>query len=394
MKKTYLFGAIAVALLIGAGGYFAWSKLSVDRARLTNAQLAAEPFVGVTTDGKVIPDLYPIAVTGVSTQAMHDATAAFIATLDDAQKTKMLFDIDALEWRRWSNVDDYTRSGVNMSEMTDAQVAAAWNMLDTFLSDQGMTEVRAAMQLNATLGELVNQKERFNEKLYWFTMMGAPDAKKPWGFQLDGHHVAFNFFVLGDQLSITPAFLGAEPPVAPEGTTNAGLSILQTKQNMGLAFAQSLNADQLKKAVLSSDKTKDDMVASAFTDNAVMPYAGLNAKDMTTEQKTALMGVIGLYANDMEAGHAALWLKNINDHLDETNFAWIGKTDAEAVFYYRIQSPVILIEFDHETPKPLANVKGYESDVPTRRHAHSIVRTPNGNDYGKDWLRQHLAESH
>jgi hypothetical protein len=77
MKKTYLFGAITFALLAVTGGYVAWSKLSVDRARLTDAQLAAEPFVGVTTGGKVIPNLFPVAVTGVSTQAMHDATAAF-----------------------------------------------------------------------------------------------------------------------------------------------------------------------------------------------------------------------------------------------------------------------------------------------------------------------------
>jgi len=30
-------------------------------------------------------------------------------------------------------------------------------------------------------------------------------------------------------------------------------------------------------------------------------------------------------------------------------------------------------------------------DRPTRAHIHIIVRTPNGNDYGKDLLRQHLA---
>jgi hypothetical protein len=27
--------------------------------------------------------------------------------------------------------------------------------------------------------------------------------------------------------------------------------------------------------------------------------------------------------------------------------------------------------------------------VPYREHVHSMVRTPNGNDYGKDLLRQH-----
>jgi hypothetical protein len=395
MTKSYLFGGAAILAIAAAAyaGYQAFGSGIGDNARMTDAELSAIPFIGVTTDGNIIPDLFPVAVTGVSTQAMQDTATAFIASLTDARKTAALFDVDALEWRKWSNVDDYTRAGVSLSEMTDGQVAAAWTMLDAFLSDQGSTEMRATMQLNATLGELVGQKERFNEKLYWFTMMGTPDPAKPWGFQVDGHHVAFNFFVLGDQLSITPAFLGAEPPVAPDGTINVGLSILQPKQDAGLAFVQTLNADQLKKAVISADKVNDDMLASAFSDNVQIPYAGLGTAEMTADQRTALMGVVALYANDMEGAHAAVWLPNITAHLDETTFAWIGKTDDDAVFYYRIQSPVVLIEFDHETPKPLANVEGYASDVPTREHAHAIIRTPNGNDYGKDWLRQHLAES-
>jgi hypothetical protein len=32
--------------------------------------------------------------------------------------------------------------------------------------------------------------------------------------------------------------------------------------------------------------------------------------------------------------------------------------------------------------------------VPGRIHVHSVVRTPNGNDYGKDLLRQHYATHH
>ena len=69
---------------------------------------------------------------------------------------------------------------------------------------------------------------------------------------------------------------------------------------------------------------------------------------------------------------------------------WMRRTSAgsastgdDAVFYYRIHSPVILIEFDHQPGVAL------DFDVPTRHHIHTVVRTPNGNDYGKDLLRQH-----
>ena len=66
-----------------------------------------------------------------------------------------------------------------------------------------------------------------------------------------------------------------------------------------------------------------------------------------------------------------------------------GWTVDDDVFYYRIHSPVILIEFDHQRPVGTLNL--YPPDRPTRAHIHVVVRTPNGNDYGKDLLRQHLA---
>jgi hypothetical protein len=50
---------------------------------------------------------------------------------------------------------------------------------------------------------------------------------------------------------------------------------------------------------------------------------------------------------------------------------------------------VILIEFDHQTPVALPGPR-----EPGRRHIHSVVRTPNGNDYGKDLLWQHYLAQH
>src|SRR5262249_45182400 len=72
-------------------------------------------------------------------------------------------------------------------------------------------------------------------------------------------------------------------------------------------------------------------------------------------------------------------------HLRDTHFSWIGAYDDHGPFYYRIYSPVVLIEFDHQPGIVYAN------DEPTRDHIHTVVRTPNGNDYGKDLLRQHYA---
>ena len=69
-------------------------------------------------------------------------------------------------------------------------------------------------------------------------------------------------------------------------------------------------------------------------------------------------------------------------HLPETVFAWIGQFDPVSPFYYRIYNPVIFIEFYHQPGVALANT-GYN-----RKHAHALVRTPNGNDYGRALLTQ------
>jgi hypothetical protein len=76
--------------------------------------------------------------------------------------------------------------------------------------------------------------------------------------------------------------------------------------------------------------------------------------------------------------------------LDATRLAWIGGSEPDSVFYYRVHSPVILIEFDHQRPANLARF-AKERNLPTRQHIHCVVRTPNGNDYGKDLLRQHYT---
>jgi len=52
--------------------------------------------------------------TGVSTDAVRSAAEAFLAALTGTQRAAMLFTVDDEEWRKWSNVDGYTRQGVSL----------------------------------------------------------------------------------------------------------------------------------------------------------------------------------------------------------------------------------------------------------------------------------------
>jgi len=281
------------------------------------------------------------------------------------------------------------RQGVGFEEFTDAQRTAAMGLLAASLSAKGLELSENIMKLNTTLAELNGDDFiQYGEDKYYFTVMGLPSATEPWGWQIDGHHLALNYFVLGDQVVMTPAFWGSEPAIATSGKY-AGTAVLQDEQAKGLAMLRALDAGQRAEAILSTSKTGNNALGQAFSDNIVLDYVGVPVASFSATQRMQLMELIHLWVGNLRDGHAQVQMADIAAHLDDTYFAWIGGTEDDSVYYFRIQSPVILIEFDHETPIGLRHL--YPPGVPFREHIHSVVRTPNGNDYGKDLLRQHYA---
>ncbi|MGA0115177.1 MAG: DUF3500 domain-containing protein [Burkholderiales bacterium] len=342
-----------------------------------------EPYVGITAGGRVAPGLFKLAQTGVSTVPLQQAAAAFLASLDDAQRKKSLFPVTDDEWRRWDNRHFPTRQGMGFFEMNVVQRALAIEMMRAGLSARGLKQTRDVMNLNGTLAELTGNYGEYGKWFYWITIMGEPSATQPWGWQLDGHHAIINYFVLGDQVVMTPVFMGSEPVKADSGRFK-GTEILQAEQDRGLALMRALTAAQQSAARIRIDKSGSDLLADAYKDNLVLDYAGIRATALNAAQQAQLLGLIAEYVDNMKEGHAKVKMAEVRKHLDNTYFGWIGGTTPDAVFYYRIHSPVILIEFDHQRPIALER-----TGKPTRNHIHTVVRTPNGNDYGMDLLRQH-----
>jgi len=383
--------ALALLLPSPAAAQVTGERLAQFRERSLAAEQAglAEVFRGVTTNGKVIPGLFPIRHTGVSTEPVREAAVMFLGSLTPEQRLKSVFPVDDDEWRKWMNQHFYVRQGVSFAEMSASQRDAAFALMRAGLSAKGFQLSRDVMRLNYTLGELNgNDFEQYGEWLYYFTVMGEPSATEPWGWQLEGHHLIINYFVLGDQVVMTPFFAGSEPVVAPSGKY-AGLSILQDEQDRGLAMLRALTPAQRQKAVLQVSKTGNNNLGEAFRDNLVLDYAGVPARELNAAQQEQLLSLAALYVDNLREGHARVRMEEVREHIADTWFAWIGGSDDDAVFYYRIQSPVILIEFDHQRP---ANLRQLYPDVPGRQHIHTVMRTPNGNDYGKDLLREHYAE--
>ena len=357
------------------------------------AAALAEPFTGVRSSSGTVAGLFSIRATGVSTEPVRLAAEGFLATLTSAQKLRTQFGIGDPEWQRWFNIDNglSVRQGVSLEEMTPDQKTSAFALMRASLSARGFALTEAIRKTDQTLRELNDGVPWLDEDLYYFTVMGIPSPTEPWGWQLDGHHLVINYFVLGDQVVMTPSFFGTEPAITRTGTY-AGNVVLQDEQAAGLALMQSLDADQRKRATLDSRKTGSDMKAGANADNLVLAYAGVRVGTLSAQQQAQVLALINRFVGTMDEGHARVRMEEVAAHLDQTWFAWVGEVTDDAVFYYRIHSSVILIEFDHQ--EPVGSTRINEPGKPTRDHIHTVIRTPNGNDYGKDLLGQHLASHH
>jgi hypothetical protein len=348
---------------------------------------AAEPFKG-TNDGIVIPGLYSVHKTGVSTQSIREAAEAFLGSLNSQQRAKTLFPVDTDQWRKWSNIHPtLMRHGTPLFEMNDNQRDSAFALLRESLSKSGFEEALNVMHLNETVLEMTGRLSEYGEDLYWLSIMGAPSATEPWGWQWDGHHLIINYFVLGDQVVVTPTFLGAEPVHATTGKYT-GLRVFKADEDRGLALARTLSDTQRAKTVIAPETSGEDFT-TAFRDNLQLNYAGIRYNDLSNSQHDLLLNLVDYHVARMHSGHAQLKVEEVKQHLKDTYFCWMGGMADDSTFYYRVQSPVIIVEFDHQR-----GIAFRENTKPCKDHIHVIVRTPNGNDYGKDLLRQHYQFGH
>jgi len=349
---------------------------------------AAEPFKGITSDGNVIPNLFGIQKTGVPTQSIREAAEAFLGSLNSEQRAKTLFPVDTDQWRKWSNIHPtLMRHGTPLFEMNDDQRDRAFALLRESLSQRGFEEALDIMHLNETVMEMTGRLDEYGEDLYWLSIMGTPSATEPWGWQWDGHHLIINYLVLGDQVVMTPAFLGAEP-VHAAGGKYAGLRVFKADEDRGLALIRALSEAQRAKTIIAPETSGEDFT-TAFRDNLVLDYTGIRYEDLSNGQHDLLLQLVEYHVGRMRDGHSRIKMAEVERHLKNTHFCWMGGLEDDSTFYYRVQSPVIIVEFDHQR-----GIAFREKTKPYKNHIHVILRTPNGNDYGKDLLRQHYQHGH
>ncbi len=366
----------------------------------TWAKLAAEPFKGITADGNVRPNLFSLVPAGAPIAAMVEAASALLQRLTSAQRAAMCFPVDSRVWQQWQNTENYVEDyGLRLDETTDDVRQAVMNVLRASLSPKGFEVSRNVMRLNRFLGDLVGGPAILGEWSYIFCLYGTPSATDPWGWQLFGHHLCLSCLVIGGQMVLSPTFMGAEPAYADSGPF-AGISLFEDEERLGLALMRSLSAGQQQTAIVAHAMMGGDLppgrwhfadhlhLGGAHQDNRIVPLEGLRAGEMSALQRRNLLDLVAAYIAPLPPGPCEARMAEIERHLGETQFCWIGGFEEVSPFYYRIQSPVTFIEFDHHSGVFLTNPE------PAKFHVHTIVRTPNGNDYGVDVLRQHYAHAH
>jgi hypothetical protein len=220
---------------------------------------------------------------------------------------------------------------------------------------------------------------------------------EPWGFQMFGHHVCINCAVVGAQVTLSPIFLGAEPRIIEDGPRGT-LRSFDAEIELGFEFMRSLSDEERAAATIVDSMivgalppgldhpTEGRMRGAVARDNAVVPYEGVVASSLDDDQRARLVRLIEQFIHRSSDDQAAKKMDQVLAHLDETHFAWVGALDDVSPIYYKVHSPVLFIELDSHPGIFLSN------DVPERFHIHTIVRSPNGNDYGRAHILQ--AQAH
>jgi hypothetical protein len=363
--------------------------------------LYRQPFRGVTADGTVLADQFALADEGFDVRGAATAAGALLDVVSPGERASLRYPVDAPEWRDWYNPEwPMNTHGIRLEEASGPVRSAATALMRACLSDDGLVKTERVRSANLFLGELYDLRNIMNEWSYHFLLFGEPSLSAPWGWSLYGHHLALNCFILGPQIVLSPSFMGAEPTIIDRGHPDGQFELFVSEARQGLELMLSLPPDLQRRAQVFERMVDPAMPAGrwhfaderhlggAYQDNRVIPYEGVPGRELSARQQRGLLAVVGTFLEHLPDRPRKARMHQIEAALEDTWWSWIGPYDGVSPFYYRVQSPVIMVEFDNHTGVWLTNTE------PARFHVHTVVRTPNGNDYGQDLLRQHYLRQH
>lgn len=322
-------------------------------------------------------------LSGIPTVQGHppatDITQAaenFLASLQPPQFKKAFFELKDEERFNWHFIPR-DRKGLSFKDMTASQRHLAQALMASALSPKGHSKAATIMSLEQVLHEMENNAPRRDPELYFFSIFGKPGPKQPWGWRLEGHHLSLNFTVEKNQVSATPSFLGSNPAEIKQGPRK-GLRVLGAEEDLGRKLVKSLDPEQKKAAIVSTNAPKD-IISSNIRKASPLPNEGLVAAKMTASQRSLLSELLKEYLFRNRTEMAENDLQKIEKHgFEKIFFVWAGGLEPGEGHYYRLQGPSFLMEYDNT-----------QND---NNHVHAVWRDFE-NDFGLDLLKEHYRNN-
>jgi hypothetical protein len=309
---------------------------------------------------------------------MTDAAKNFLAALSEEQRAKANFELKADERLNWHFIPK-ERKGLPIKEMTSAQRALANALLSTGLSYRGYSKANTIMSLEAILKDMEQGKGPVRDpERYFFSIFGTPESHGNWGWRVEGHHLSLNFTLAGEDIAVTPSFMGTNPGEVKNGPRK-GLRVLGTEEDLARKLVKSLD-DRQRNIALYTNTAPSEIITAAERKVHALDPKGISMQELRRDQRENLLAVIHEYIYRARPEVADVDFKEITSAAPgDIYFAWAGKLERGEPHYYRVQGPGFLLEYDNTQNN--AN------------HVHAVWRDLK-NDFGEDILRKHYDESH
>ncbi len=311
---------------------------------------------------------------------------AFLETLSDELKAQALFSLEDEE-RYNMNYVPIPRKGPTFHDFNNEQKQAALALLAASLSTEGYEKTEEIRELEKVLRILENDdtdkmpdgRPRRDPLNYHFCIFGTPSPTESWGWRFEGHHISLNFTSdTGTIVSATPSFFGSNPGIVKTGE-HRGKQVLKKESELGLQLVNSFSGDQLK-ATLFAEEAPYEIYSANHRQATDVSKKGIPYPQMTEDQKKLFMELlqvyIGNYIFEFSEDFRSKIMKAGKENL---SFAWAGSLKEGAAYYYSIQGPMLLIEFDNSQNN--AN------------HVHTAVRDLT-NDFAEDLILKHYQMEH
>ncbi|MFI6938635.1 DUF3500 domain-containing protein [Streptomyces sp. NPDC050418] len=283
--------------------------------------------------------------------------------------------LDAAELREWTYLPG-ARPGLSTEGLDQEQRAAVDGVLAAAHGAVGADLALGAIEVERHRRELVGAP---GADRYWLRLLGDPDGDGPWGWRMNGHHLAVHVLIASDEVRVTPHFIGAEPARITTGP-QAGRRLLALEEDLARDLITDMDRSRRSATVFSAEPPDDVLTrADPFADPAVLP-AGLSYAAMTAPQQQLLERLVRRYLDRAPDAYAhACWTDLQERGLDTLSFAWAGGTALGDRHYYCVRAPDFLVEYDNT-----------QDDG---NHAHSVWRHVR-HDWGIDLLKAHYTDQH